>query len=192
MARPRNEKLKKEIAHVAAGQFAERGYHATTYTSIARECGISRNLVQYHWPKKELLAIAYMEDVLARGIRDLGLSPDALTDDIEAITAVGSRFFETFLSQEGTRLFLQDVLAHRDLTEEVLAFNLTWLAKRISSPRIDGMAAQRTVITHMGGFYDLLYWCLKHGQPFDAHAELAPVVLTVFADIAGNGTRPGD
>lgn len=126
MARPKNDKLKNKIAQVAARQFAERGYNATSYTTIAEECLISRNLVQYHWPKKELLAVRYMEDMLSQCVADLGFADEDLVDDYDRMTAVGTRFISTLLETEGTRRFLKDIIASRDLTEVVLTFNLNW------------------------------------------------------------------
>lgn len=184
MARPKNTELKDDIVRAAARQFEERGYGATSYTTIAQECGISRNLAQYHWPKKELLAVRYMEDVLARCVDDLGFRPDDLFDNYARIAAVGTRFFETLLEKEGTRQFLKDVIVDRDLTETVLAFNLEWVTARVDAADCNRDVVQRTVISRMGGFYDLLYWCLKHEQPMDIEAELGRVV-DAFRDAVG-------
>lgn len=185
MARPKNEQLKAQIAQVAARQFRKAGYNATSYTSIAAECGISRNLAQYHWPKKELLAAAFMDDVLNESISDLGFSKDSITDDFEGITAVGVRFFEKLLKSEGSKQFLQDILASRELTEGMLLFNLDWALGRVSIPGgFDLSLIRRTVIVHMGGFYDLLYWCLRHDEPLDIAVELHDVV-SAFAQAMG-------
>lgn len=177
MARPRNEQLKREIARVAQRQFEERGYDATSYASIAEECGISRNLVQYHYPKKQLLAIAYMEGVLARSRTELGLDGASLVGDYDAILAIGVRFFQKLLATEGTRAFLLDIIRSRDLTEEVLAFNASWAIERAVGGAQDVPApVMRSVRVHMGGFYELLYHCLKTGEPMDVQSELASVV----------------
>lgn len=185
MARPRNEQLKRQIAQAAARQFREAGYNATSYSSIAAECGISRNLVQYHWPKKELLAMDFMDATLDESIAELGLSKETVTGDFESITAVGVRFFETLLKTAGSTQFLQDILASRDLTEGMLIFNLNWALGHVNAPDdIDLDAVRRNVITHMGGFYDLLYWCLRHDEPLDIEAELSKVVAA-FARAMG-------
>lgn len=176
MVRPRNEKLKDDIARAAAEQFEARGYNATSYASIAQACGISRNLVQYHWPKKEQLAVGYMEDLLSRCSDELGFYPQDVIDNYERITAVGTRFFETLLAREGTRQFLRDIIVDRDLTEAVLAFNLEWAMAHVTPTGYDRERTRRTVISRMGGFYDLLYWCLKHNEPMDVKTELGHVV----------------
>ena len=184
MARPRNEELRERIARVAARQFAERGYDETSYTTIAEECGVSRNLVQYHWPKKDQLAIAYMQTVLDGCMRELGYADRDLTDDVEKVCRLGTRFFKTLLAGTGTRTFLRDVLASRDLTEGVLAFNIAWAIEHLRvSPAADMDAVTRVAIVRMGGFYELLYWCLKNDRPMDVDAELSAVVHA-FADAA--------
>ncbi len=182
MPRPKNEQLKAQIVRIAAKQFASNGYKATSYTSIAQECGISRNLVQYHFPKKETLAIAYMESVLARSMKKLGLSDNSVHDNLPAIKNVGAAFFETLLAKPGTRLFLSDVISSRELTESVLAFNYEWALAHVTIPEDANLdAAMRTVVARMGGFYELLFWSLKNNKPFDAKREIS-IVVEAFAE----------
>ncbi|MCD8317095.1 MAG: TetR/AcrR family transcriptional regulator, partial [Eggerthellaceae bacterium] len=64
MGRPKNTELKKRIEETAFRLFTEYGYDKTSYSMIARECGISKNLVQYYFKKKELLATSFMETVI--------------------------------------------------------------------------------------------------------------------------------
>lgn len=135
MGRPKNEKLKAKIAKVAREQFRELGYDGTPYSSIAKTCGISRSLVQYHFPKKQLLAIDFMEDMLA--------------------------------------------------------FNADWALERSGAASGDVPDdVMCTVVTHMGGFYELLYFCLKEGLPFDVRAELPPVVKAFEDALAGTRHLP--
>ncbi len=177
MARPKNEELKGRMLDAACAQFAEVGYDATSYSTIAAACGISRNLAQYHYPKKEMLAIAYMERVLGDAIEKLGLDEAGLQGDVESIAAVGTEFFELLLSKPGTRTFLLDVISSRALTESVLAFNAGWAIEHFDTPpTYDEAALRRLVIVRMGGFYELLYHCLKAGEPIDVAKELGAVV----------------
>ena len=183
--RPKNEQLKSQILRVAEKQFATSGYKATSYTSIAEACGISRNLVQYHFPKKETLAIAYMESVLARSMKKLGLDDDAVRGNYAAIKNVGASFFETLLAKPGTRLFLSDVISSRELTESVLAFNFNWAIERVDIPAGANLdAVMRMVVARMGGFYELLYWSLKNDKPFDTAREIG-LVVDAFAEALG-------
>lgn len=182
MSRPKNEQLKSQILRVAEKQFATKGYKATSYTSIAETCGISRNLVQYHFPKKESLAIAYMESVLACSMKKLGLNDKNVRGDYAAIKKVGAAFFEALLAKPGTRLFLSDVISSRELTESVLVFNFNWAIERVDIPAEANLdAVMRMVVARMGGFYELLYWSLKNDKPFDTEREIG-LVVDAFAE----------
>ena len=184
MPRPKNEQLKAQIIRAAEKQFSTKGYKATSYTSIAEACGISRNLVQYHFPKKESLAIAYMESVLARCMKKLHLTDTGVQDNIAAIKSVGSEFFNALLAKPGTRLFLSDIISSRELTEGVLAFNYEWAVGHVTIPATANLdAAMRTVVLRMGGFYELLYWSLKGNKPFDVEREIGIVVDAFAAEL---------
>lgn len=182
MPRPKNEQLKAQIIAAAEQQFSEVGYDAASYTSIGKACGISRNLVQYHFPKKELLAIAYMERILNRCVEEHGLNEKALQNNFGAIKEIGSAFFNKLLSNSGTRIFLSDIISSRELTESVLAFNYEWAMKHAEIPKSTKREeVLRTVIVRMGGFYELLFWSLRNNKPFDVARELG-IVVDAFAD----------
>ena len=86
---------------------------------------------------------------------------------------------------------LADVIRDRDLTGEVLAFNAGWALKRSGAASGDVPDdVMRTVVTHMGGFYELLYFCLKEGLPFDVRTELPPVVKAFEDALAGTRRLP--
>ncbi len=179
MARPRNEQLKKRIIEVVKEQFYKRGYNETSYRSIAEECGISRALVQYHFPKKESLAEAFMTDILDECMDELNLTNSDLIENFEAIKSVGVLFFNKLLKNQGSRFFLQDVLQNRDMTENILAFNFEWaLSHAIDNfeSKTSDVNLRRNIVLHMGGFYELLYWSLCNNEQMDVELELSRVV----------------
>ena len=184
MARPQNEQLKAAITAAVERQFLEHGYRETSYRSIAEECGISRNLVQYHFPKKEKLAEAFMESLLKKSMRDLGFCEADLRGDFKKIKAVGVRYFETLMASSGSRRFLQDVLASRDMTGEILAFNMDWALDAVGAAPARKKDVQRSIVVHMGGFYELLYWALLHGEKIDLRSEL-DIVVDAFEKALG-------
>ena len=139
MARPRNEELKEKIVLAAWTQFHERGYDATSYSSIAEACDISRNLAQYHFPKKELLAIAFMERLLSECQEALGYDDESLIGNYRRVFEVGCCYFE-FLLQHGYRQFLLDIIASRELTEDILAFNQSWALTHIGALGLDQLS----------------------------------------------------
>lgn len=90
MARPRNEELKEKIRREAWTLFHRVGYDAASFSLIAQACGISRNLVQYHFPKKELLAIDLMNRVLEQASCELGFSQAQPDTAAAAAPALGA------------------------------------------------------------------------------------------------------
>lgn len=177
MARPKNNKLKEQIAKESWRQFRTLGYDGTSYSTIAEACGISRNLVQYHYPKKEMLSIAFMEQVLVEAQSSLGISEEKLHGDFRAIYEVGCCFFAFLLQENGYRTFLHDVIKSRERTQNVLSFNASWALARIDLPTgIDLEPILQEVIVSMGGFYELMYYCLQTGKPFAMSKRLAVVV----------------
>lgn len=181
MARPKNDKLKNAIRLAAWRLFAREGYEATSYTAIAGEVGISRNLVQYHFPKKELLASELFSDVLSHTCQALELADDDLRNNLEGIYAVGTVYFTFLESEEGLRPFLTDVLKSRTLTRDVCAFNAAWIFSHVADAQgsyeyDEDAKAVRTLVGQLGGFFELLFYELERGRSLDAGEALSPVM----------------
>lgn len=187
MGRPVNEEMKARIEEAAYGLFESVGYDKATYAAIADETGISRNLAQYHFPKKELLAISYMEKILLQVQEELEISDASIIAEPMLLAAVGEGFFNSLLETEGKRTFLQDIIRSRDLTEDVLAFNTQWALSHVESNKAQGSSskqAERSIIVHMGGFYELLYHSLKTNEPFDdLRAEIEAAVRAFLSSV---------
>ena len=193
MARPTNDELKAKIMAEAWRQFRDQGYTATSYATVAEACGISRNLAQYHFPKKDRLAIAFMEDLLVRCQQALGYSDDQVSGDYQRIYELGCCFFAHLLEQ-GYDRFLLDVIESREMTESVIAFNGAWALQRTGETSVSDevqQRAMRVVVIHMGGFYEWLYHCLRNGLPFDVPQELA-LVMRAYVQALGVPAQQAD
>lgn len=178
MARPQNKELKEQIQKTAWKQFRVRGYNGTSYASIAEECGVSRNLVQYHIPKKELLAIAFMDDMLSRCQEALGYGQNDIFGNYQRIFEIGCLFFQSLLAG-GYQQFLLDILQSREFTEDILAFDADWGLSHIGAELPQGKHREETlhtIIKQMGGFYELLYYCLRNSKEIDIAKQLAEVM----------------
>ncbi len=183
MARPRNEEFRKKILDSFWESFQKEGYKSTSYGNIAEKLDVTKALVQYHYPKKEQVAISFMERLLNEATDILHIENTAeRTGTFANLYRLGRVYFAFLLQTNGYRLFLLDVISSRDLTEAVLAFNVSWAlgftgydtANEPKHFKLDEV--NRSVIVHMGGFYELLYHCLKNEQPFDVEAELRDVL----------------
>lgn len=184
MARPENIELKKQIVDVAFDQFTTRGYSAVSYSDIAAGAATTKGLVQYYFKKKEDIATAVMELVLTNCIEELGYSQDSEGLSLETFNhlyKIGQRFFAFFMGSEGAKLFLRDIVGSMKLTENVLAFNLSWaMSYAKQSDKINDPEVSDSVIVSMGGFYSLLYHCLTNDLDFDIAKNLHRVMMSVM------------
>lgn len=209
MARPRNEQQRRRIERAAWGLFLQDGYVRTSYSAIAKACGLSRDLVHHYFPHKEELAASLKEAVLPASIAAVngaGLAPGG---GFPFMYAVGCVAFEFFASTEGTRRFLMDLLCDRELTERAAVFNARWALGQVGEggqagdDRRDGnegdphgpgdeqataesrQAVERSVIRSINGFSGLFYHCLRNDEPFDVEAETR-VLISEVAKAAGD------
>lgn len=76
MPRPRFEKLDPErrtaILRVAAEEFAEHGYEASSYNRIIERSGLSKGAIYYYFDDKEDLYATVLRDAMQRLVLDAG------------------------------------------------------------------------------------------------------------------------
>lgn len=197
MPRPKNTELKRAIQQAAWRQFREHGYVDTTYTSIAEECGISRNLVQYHLPSKDLLAVSFMQELLSRCEQAVADGQPAKDDFIQKCRnafEVGCCFYSVLMDC-GYRTFLMEVLSDRELSDKILSYDETWAFDYFG---IDNLTDQekrefsRSVILHTGGFLELMYHSLKKGESFDIPDNLAYAMLPIAEGLGADRDDASD
>lgn len=177
MARPRNTELKKKILEAFRKSFRASGYDASSYSAIASMCGIQRNLVQYHYPKKEELARLLLDEVLDGTHEALGLTPDDLNDDFSALYSVCVCYFRFLLQDGAYGRLLHDIVRDRALMGRVIPLDATWVLSHLER-RTDASTARATneIVASFGGYYALLYHALENNRAFDVAGELAPVM----------------
>ncbi|WP_350455357.1 TetR/AcrR family transcriptional regulator [Slackia heliotrinireducens] len=183
MARPRNMELYGTVKREAYRQLLSRGYQETTYQSIASGCGVTRVAVQNYFPSKLDLALAFFDDLLSalhRAILDEGIHQE---NEFDFMYCIGQGFFAFLLKDEGSRRLLLDLTSSRELTSQILLFEYRWGEDFITEQRtVSQEKFQNDTIVSMGGFYELLYRCLKDDKPFDLAVHLGRVVRTIMHD----------
>lgn len=192
MPRKENAEAKEAIRQAAFAAFRERGYAATSYTAIAERCGMSRALVQYYFKKKEDLALSLFTLLLEQSVDLLGYAhPEGPEENRFAeLYRIGQVHFAYLTREDGYRCFLEDVLGSRELTEDVLAFNGTWAFRYLGrgAEELDA-ATMDSVVMSMGGFYELLYHCLKEDRQMDVAGGLHRVMLAFMEPLGYAGER---
>ena len=132
--RPSNETgpviTRAELLAIAQRMIAENGFDATSIRGLAREAGITHGTVQHHFPTKQALWQAVVDEVIVPGIE---AAVSQLSDDASGgvETAIATR--------------LRQALTNRGLTGAVLLDStdgaherLTYLADATQSSRAEG------------------------------------------------------
>src|ERR1700677_1802022 len=80
--------VRKAVLDTAAALFAERGFGGTNLRDIADELGLSRPGLYYHFPSKEKLLEAIVEEVTLSSERQIAALSGEQSDDPEAALRV--------------------------------------------------------------------------------------------------------
>lgn len=82
--REKSEAMRRRVCEAATAYLAEFGYHRTSIGKIAERARVSQGALQHHYPTKEDLIGAVVEQILARSVRwfslarlELARGPDA-------------------------------------------------------------------------------------------------------------------
>ena len=105
---------------IAAAQvFARTGFLAASMNDIVDEAGVTKGAVYFHFPSKEALAVAVVEEQFAQWPAMvesvLEFAPDPLTAIMALTYEVGTRFREDVLVTAGVRLSFERSLVNADM-----------------------------------------------------------------------------
>jgi AcrR family transcriptional regulator len=90
--RPRDPKLDEAILSAALGAFLELGYHATTFSEVARRAGVGTPAIYRRWPTKTSLAI----DVIVREQKEEPIPrTGSISDDLVEFVRLRIGIFST-------------------------------------------------------------------------------------------------
>ncbi len=69
--RERRARTRAALLRAAGRVFAEHGYHQSTLEAVAAGAGVSKGALYHHFPSKEQLFLALLEDRLGAGVREV-------------------------------------------------------------------------------------------------------------------------
>src|SRR5947209_18257030 len=69
--RERRPRTRAALLRAAGHIFAEHGFHRATLEAVAAEAGVSKGALYHHFPSKEQLFLALLEDRLGAGLGDI-------------------------------------------------------------------------------------------------------------------------
>ena len=78
----------RELIRVAAHLFAQRGYHAVGINDISGELGLTGPAFYRHYPSKEALLIAVLDDAISSHLEEVGDLVRSISDPRETLAAI--------------------------------------------------------------------------------------------------------
>lgn len=109
------ERRRAQILKVAARVFARSGFDASDVNDIAREAGIGKGTVYYHFGTKEKLFLAAVDCLMQELIAAIGVSAAAVTDPLDVIEAAIKSYLAFFDSHpEFVELIIQERAVFKD------------------------------------------------------------------------------
>jgi AcrR family transcriptional regulator len=78
----------RELISVAARLFAQRGYHAVGINDISGELGLTGPAFYRHYPSKEALLIAVLDEAISSHLEEVGNLVAGISDPMETLKAI--------------------------------------------------------------------------------------------------------
>lgn len=171
------------LAEVVAQQLPERGLRGTTYRSVAEQAGVSRAVVQYHYPAKDDFAVGFVEQQI-QAAADYAQSAGLITGNALADLHVQSQIHFAFLADSRMRSLSREILENRALTQRMLDYDQEWAfdVLALSSQARKDMLDRYLII--VGGSYDLLYRRLSRPGAGDEQSIVQSMMLS-FCQLIG-------
>ncbi|MFT8358904.1 TetR/AcrR family transcriptional regulator [Bifidobacterium aquikefiri] len=188
--------------------FAKRGYNKTTMSDIAKACNTTKTLVQYHAPKKELLA-----NLLMRSLFELiesamsGATMPRKIDSLEQLYVIGFLHFNLLTQNVSMEPITKDIVASRKLTERMIDTEIMWIARTSVQARHRELSGEtsvpiamwssfvndqdtlephieQAVVAGQGGAYELMHHEYLHHRSPDPGA-LTDLSYAIFTGLSG-------
>ena len=84
----------RELINVAARLFAQRGYHAVGINDISGELGLTGPAFYRHYPSKEALLIAVLDEAISSHLEEVGDLVASISDPLETMRAIVSHHID--------------------------------------------------------------------------------------------------
>ncbi len=174
MARKRNEAERERLLQVAYKLMTEQGFENTSLSDIAKTANITKSLVQYYFPAKEIIATTLIERGLNTILKQISNDKDLEFPNSTIMgLAVGYVLFNySFNNNIITKYLIQEYLENRLYTMQVVDAGLNWFEEK--EPRL--FAKLREEDPHFddklsfafGGIIEYVYECNENGQEIDS------------------------
>ena len=105
--RPRGTRLprlarRRQLLDAAMEVFVERGYHAAAMDEIAERAGVSKPVLYQHFPGKQELYLALLDESVERLVEAVGNAIRSTTDNRQRVNATFAAYFGYVGEHRGT------------------------------------------------------------------------------------------
>ena len=177
MSKRRNVTVERSILAAAWDLFMEKGFQDTSYTDLADRSGVSRSLVQYYYPKKDLLVIACGKAIVIASHLVAHSDLHQEINQVSSAYATGQVLLAALFIHEGTRKFLLDALRDRDITQRLIIQNYQLAHRTFSVDENVQPLIPDNVMMMAGGLGELAYSYLMRGETPEISSVLKPSVF---------------
>lgn len=188
----------QKILDAALRVFAARGYRDTVVDDIAAESGTSKGGVYFHFPGKQAIFLALLDQTAARLRRKIEEAIASQDDPVARADAALLAVMRTFGSHRAlARLFMIEALGagrefHRRMSEihdEFAAIITHHLDQAVADGVIEPLDTEIAGRAWFGALYEVITNWVLSGRPArleDAYASLRPLLMrSVGADNRG-------
>ena len=157
LGRPKNLQTKAYITRAAFELFMQKGYNKTTYKDIAEDSSNDRTLIQYYFPKKNLLIIDFLDKLLK--LTENYILEKSLNSDNNYVNfyIIGQIHFSFLLKDEEMKILMLDIVSDRSITEEIIRLNENWVFSHMHAEQKSKKDLSDNIVMVMGGAYELVY-----------------------------------
>jgi|GEM_PF-2234897 len=180
IAQVKAQDKKRSINRAARRLFARQGYAKTLMKDIAEEAGVTKTLVQYHYPHKDVFITDLVEDMLDSTNGYLANNGMLKEGYYENLLMVGAAHFAYLLESEKMRNLTPDIVGDRAVTGKIIDLDIEW-ARAYMGHGEEGEWADGIAII-MGGAYDLIYRSICSGRALSPRALIERCVRFLMLD----------
>lgn len=192
-----SQERRAQIASIAAGLFARKGFNGVTTREIAKKAGVNEAILFRHFPTKDALYTEIINQKIHVKPESFDLQAAKKGDDVEVLRSV-ARYFMKEIEKDNTflRLMLYSALEDhklasvflKDRTDIVLGFLLEYVTRRVRQ----GAFRNIKPVVAFNAFVCMFFHYIMAHELFDIpkHLRITEKDATLhFVDIFLNGVK---
>jgi len=186
---------REELIEIAAQQFKQSGYRATTLAEIGRKVGLDRATVYYYFGSKEELFREILRTGVAANIEECTrIAQDDTLDTIAKIEAIMSQLMKAYdehyphmyvyIQEEMERITTEKSVWSQELISQTRKFEQI-VIELVSKAAEEGkLRADIPVSIAANAIFGMMNWTHRWYQPGDRHdaAEIGKAFSSIFLE----------